>query len=154
MPDKKKMLLTWLPVGVMLIVIFSLTLQSPSGTSQLSRWVQDFLLSLFEKGKAPAWIYNMHWVRSYAHIPLYFALSLALYMACRASFVPKWPTMRETIGLALLAAAVSSLIGLLDEFIKIFLPMREFDVVDWGIDVLASVIGAGMGAGIDSLYRR
>jgi VanZ family protein len=146
---KKKILLSWLPVGVMLIVIFALTLQSPSGTSRLSQWVQDFLLSLFDEGQAPVWVYNMHWVRSFAHIPLYFTLSLAFYVAFRAS-----AGNMSLIKTAMLAVLSSSLVGLFDEFIKIFLPMREFDFVDWGIDVLASVIGVGMGAAMTVLNRK
>ena len=150
----KKTIWAWLPVGVMLTVIFSLTLQSPEGTSHLSKWVQEFLLNLFDKGAAPAWLYDMHWVRSYAHIPLYFALSLTVYLALRASFAEEKPDFKGTMFLALLAAAVSSLVGLLDEFIKMFLPMREFDIVDLGIDVLASIVGAGVGAAVNYAFRR
>ncbi len=145
----KKTIWAWLPVGVMLTVIFSLTLQSPEGTSHLSKWVQDFLLSLFDEGAAPVWLYDMHWVRSYAHIPLYFALSLSVYMAFRAS-LPKDKWMR----VAVFAFLLSSLVGLFDEFIKIFLPRREFDIVDLGIDVLASVVGAGVGAIASCVLRR
>ena len=150
----KKTILAWLPVGVMLTVIFSLTLQSPEGTSHLSKWVQDFLLSLFDEGVAPAWLYDMHWVRSYAHIPLYFALALTVYLALSASFADGKPAFKRAALLALPAAAVSSLVGLFDEFIKMFLPMREFDGVDLGIDVMASVVGAGVGAGIRALTSR
>ena len=107
----KKILRSWIPVGLVLIVIFSLTLQSPEGTIHLSKWVQDFLLSLFDEGAAPAWLYDMHWVRSYAHIPLYFALSLTLYAALSASLVEGKPTFNRAAFLALLAAAVSSTIS-------------------------------------------
>lgn len=149
MTFKKKILLSWLPVGVMLIVIFSLTFQSPSGTSRLSKWVQEFLLSLFEEGQAPAWLYSMHWVRSFAHIPLYFMLSLAFYVAFRAS-----SGNMSGVKTVILAALSSSLVGLFDEFIKIFLPLREFDPVDWGLDVLASGMGAGAGLAAALLVRR
>jgi VanZ family protein len=125
---------------LVLVIIFSLTLQSPAGTSELSKSVQDFLLSFFDEGQAPAWLYDMHWVRSYAHIPLYFALSLSLYMAFRASLLKD-----RLLRAAILAFLLSSLVGLFDEFIMIFLPMREFDAVDWGLDVLASFIGTGVG---------
>ena len=148
------MISAWLPVGVMLTVIFSLTLQSPEGTLHLSGWVQEFLLSLFDKGSAPAWLYDMHWVRSYAHIPLYFALSLTLYLALSASFAERKPAFKMAMLLALLAAVISSLVGLFDEFIKMFLPMREFDIVDWGIDILASLVGAGAGAVAKHLYKK
>lgn len=146
---KKKILWSWLPVGVMVFVIFALTLQSPSGTSRLSKWVQEFLLSLFDMGQAPVWVYNMHWVRSFAHIPLYFTLSLAFYVALRASV-----GNRSLVRTAMLAALFSSLVGLLDEFVKIFLPSREFDLVDWGIDVLASIIGAGAGAAVSCIFGK
>ena len=138
---KKKAILNWVPVGLMLFVIFSLTFQSPAGTSELSKWFQEFLLGLFGEGNAPAWLYDMHWVRSYAHIPLYFALSLSLYMALRAS-LPEGRLVKAMV----LAILFSSLVGLFDESIKEFLPMREFDIVDWGLDVAASVVGAGVGA--------
>ena len=136
----RKTIWAWLPVGVMLTVIFSLTLQSPEGTSHLSKWVQEFLLNLFDKGAAPAWLYDMHWVRSYAHIPLYFALSLTVYTSFRVSL-----SKESFVKVAVFAFLLSSLVGLFDEAIKMFLPMREFDIVDWGLDVAASVLGAGVG---------
>ncbi len=149
MGKSKGFLRSWIPAGLVLVLIFSLTLQSPEGTSRLSKWVQEFLLSLFGQGTAPAWLYDMHWVRSYAHIPLYFTLSLSVYAAFQAS-LPKEGLLK----VAAFAFLLSSLVGLFDEFIKIFLPMREFDIVDLGIDVAASVVGAGVGAVVNHASKR
>lgn len=88
----------------------------------------------------------MHWVRSYAHIPLYCALALTLYPAFKV-------TLHRGIAWAgLLAISAGAAVGLLDETVKIFIPGREFDLVDWGLDIIAVVAGVGIYVGIEKLW--
>ena len=147
------LLWSWLPVTLVLLVILSLTLQSPSGTFHLSRWVQEVLLSLFGGGSAPRWVYDMRWLRSCAHLPLYFALAASLYCAWGATLEPvRWGMGKLWLPF-LLAAALSSLFGLLDECFKIFLPPRHFDLCDLGLDVVGSVAGAAFALSTGQIWR-
>ncbi|MGB5691350.1 MAG: VanZ family protein [Flavobacteriaceae bacterium] len=43
----------------------------------------------------------------------------------------------------LIAIGVSSIIGLLDEGIQLFIPDRVFDLIDIGFNILAAVLGVG-----------
>ena len=141
-------MLAWGLAALVLLTIFALTLQTPSQTMAESSRVQEWLIEFFERmGHAPAWIYDMHEVRSRAHIPEYFALAAALFLALRSS------TARLRLSAAL-SFIISSLTGLLDETLKIFLPTREFDGRDFLFDVLGSFAAAALMFTLVSLFKK
>ena len=55
---------------------------------------------------------------------------------------------------AVLAIAVTTAVGAMDECIQFFLPSRTFDWFDIGFDLLASVIAVGPSVGLRWLRRR
>lgn len=115
-------------------IIFFLTFQSQPDTSAISGKFQSILESLFGIGNVPLWVESMSFLRAFAHIPLYLFLGISAY----ASFRLYGLTIKRTIVIAFL---LSSCIGLFDESIKIFIPGREFDLVDWVLDVAGILSG-------------
>ncbi|MBQ3458262.1 MAG: VanZ family protein, partial [Synergistaceae bacterium] len=69
-----------------------------------------------------------------AHVFLYLPLSAALFHAF--SFYGN--SLGKSAFLAFLTAAA---FGLADEAIKMFLPSREFDFVDWILDIAGILLG-------------
>lgn len=55
---------------------------------------------------------------------------------------------------AVLAIAVTTALGVVDECIQFFVPSRTFDLFDIGFDLLASVIAVGPSVGLRWLRRR
>ena len=49
---------------------------------------------------------------------------------------------------ALLAILITSLVGVVDEFIQLLLPNRVFDIIDMGFNTLASVMGVTANAAL------
>lgn len=45
----------------------------------------------------------------------------------------------------LASIAITALVGLLDEGVKIIIPGREFELIDFGLDVLAGIGGSTVG---------
>ena len=131
----KTKILAWIPTMIAIALLSYLTLQSPQETIQASGTIQRWLIFLFEKlpgGEAPAWVLDMHTVRSLAHIPEYFLLGCALFVgfksvSTRAGF---W---------SILAGGA---IGMLDEVLKAVLPTRHFELRDWGLDLAGLAIAA------------
>ena len=77
----------------------------------------------------------MQLLRTFIHVFLYMPLGAALHYAFRH--------YGQSLGKTAFAAQITaSAFGLLDEAVKMFLPGREFDVIDWVCDVV------GIGAGI------
>ncbi len=137
----------WCLAALVLICILLLTLQPPAETMAESSRVQEWLIKLFSGAGGPAWIYDMHEVRSRAHIPEYFALAAALALAL-------WYSTARLRLSAVLSLFLSSLAGFLDETLKIYLPTREFDLRDFGLDVLGSLAGAALMFLCILLFRR
>ena len=122
--------------GILLIMavtaIFLLTLQSPQGTVRLSEgvrlWLWQFGIEM-----------TFHGIRSNAHLPLYFVFGLILSLYGRESGW-RWRMI-------LIAGAA---VGLADEVLKIFLPTREFDL----IDLIKDWIGVGTAACVIWLIQK
>ncbi len=109
----------------MIVVVFALTFQSASGTVALSEAVRRWIKTLGIHS-------SFHTIRSNAHIVLYFALGLVLTLYGRE------------IGLSTIQILFTGCgVGFVDEFVKIFLPTREFDFVDllkdW-LGILSSIL--------------
>lgn len=130
----RKSLLPFMFVVFAAASIFFLTFQSQPDTSEISRKFQRLLMSFYGKGNIPAWVKNMTFLRTFAHVPLYFFLSVSAY----SSFWLYGVKFRRSLMISLL---LSVCVGLFDEMIKIFIPGREFDIVDWTFDIAGIIAG-------------
>ena len=143
----RKSLLPFVFVIFAVCVIFFLTFQSQPDTSAVSGKFQSILESLFGYGNVPEWVKSMSFLRAFAHVPLYLFLGLSAY----ASFRLYGLTVKRTIVIAFL---LSACVGLADESIKIFIPGREFDLVDWVLDVTGILAGILLSVLINVIFGR
>ena len=132
-PGLLRHILNFAPALLVMAVIMLLTFQPTPASGELSAYTQS-LLKIWLGKYFPALLDNMHTLRSLAHIFLYMPLSMALYYALSHY------TFRSRA--AFDAFIVSSVFGLADEAVKMFLPGREFDFFDWLIDAASSFAGA------------
>lgn len=132
--SNRKSLLPFVFVVFATAAIFFLTFQSQPDTSEISRKFQRLLMSFYDRGNIPAWVKNMTFLRTFAHVPLYFFLSVSAY----SSFWLYGVKFRRSLMISLL---LSVCVGLFDEMIKIFIPGREFDIVDWTFDIAGIIAG-------------
>ena len=146
-PERVHKFLPFIFVIFAVSVIFFLTFQSRPDTSELSGKFQSILASLFGYENIPAWVESMMFLRTFAHVPLYFFLGVSAF----ASFYLYGLSLRRTVMIAVLLSASA---GLLDESIKIYIPGREFDLVDWVLDVAGSLCGVLMTLLMIKLFRR
>ena len=98
-------------VGILLLNAF-LTFQSAEGTVNLSEGLRLWLEQFGFKS-------DFHSFRSDAHIIMFFLIGSFLGLFCRTL---DWPWKRIVL--------IGFLVGCIDEGIKVFLPTREFDLVD------------------------
>lgn len=144
---KRKSLLPFIFLLFATCAIFYLTFQSQPDTSEISGKFQGILESLFGFGSIPAWVESMSFLRAFAHVPLYLFLGISAF----ASFRLYGVSLKRTIVISFL---LSSCIGLFDESIKIYIPGREFDLVDWVLDVFGITAGVLFSAVIDIIFDR
>lgn len=117
------------PAILMMTAIILLTIQPASASGEMSSKFQSIIKAIFGN-KTPAWVLDMKLLRAFAHVFLYFPLAAALYYAF------------NSYGKAALPAFLTaSAFGLADEAVKMFLPGREFDLVDWTLDIVGIVLG-------------
>lgn len=127
-------ILSLMPALLCMAVILLLTFQPVPASGQLSGKFQNVLGTLFGLENLPAWILDMQLLRAFIHIFLYLPFGLSVYYAFRSYGIP--------VGKAAFSALViASAFGLADEAIKMFLPGREFDVIDWIFDVVGISVG-------------
>ena len=145
-------LCAWIPAVFAAGMIIALTLQQPQGTIGLSESAQRWLINAWQRlwpGRdAPAWMMDMHAIRSMAHIPEYAVLGCGLLFACRPS---RSGSVRRCCALTLV---IGGLAGLADETLKIVLPTREFDLGDWGLDLLGLLLAVGGWLLLKTIRRR
>ena len=132
--NEKKSLLPFVFVIFAAGIILFLTFQSKPDTAELSRKFQRILMSFYGRGNIPAWVKSMIFLRAFAHIPLYFFLEVSAF----SSFYLYGTEFRRSL---LISLVLSSCVGLADEAIKIYIPGREFDLVDWTLDVAGILAG-------------
>ena len=137
-------LLSWLPAMAAVAALLFLTLQPPDETTELSGSFQRWLLSLWPEGQAPAWGKDSHLIRSFAHVPEFFILGCCFFVGFR------FCTGRPVLWTILTCCGI----GLLDEGLKYWLPTREFDMMDWGLDAVGVLLASGLMTLIFTLFRR
>ena len=134
MKPMKTKALSWLPAAIALALLLYLTAQSPLQTMQTSGRIQRWLIAFFEGfHHVPAWVRDMHTVRSLAHVPEYWILGCCLWIGFRATAARP----------AMWTFAAGGVIGLMDEALKAVLPDRHFELGDWGLDLLGLLLALG-----------
>ncbi len=95
------------------------------GSQRVFAFVQSIVLSVVD---AP-WARNMKMFRTILHAPLYFFLGLSVAFYVRRFW--------KSVG-------ICSLVAVMDETLKIFLPTREFGALDLLFDAVGFLIGIGI----------
>lgn len=133
MNDRRKLI-----YGLLLVVVVSvnlyLTLQQPYETVKLSEGIRIWLEQF-------GYYSDFHTFRSNAHLIIYFVLGMALMLFGHECNWNWWWVL-----------LIGCLLGFFDEGIKIYLPTREFDVIDlfrdWiGIGISGMVVMLGKNLG-------
>ena len=124
-----------------------MTTQKISDNARISEGFRKLLIDLYERlglDSSNAW-WNGHLsVRRLGHILEYGLLGIASGIA----FIDSQKRgVLKAIGLC-------QVISVLDQVIKIFVPVRHFDIVDIGFDLIGAVIGIGITMGIIRLVKR
>lgn len=113
------------PVIIIFVLIIFLTCQSREDTLRNSYEMRDFFINLFPTAYG-RWTTDIHWFRSLLHIPLYFLLGFLTQISVLNSNK---------------ALVFCSLVAFADESLKYFLPTREFEIKDLGIDAIGYILG-------------
>lgn len=131
---KIKHIVRCIPVMISVFIIFALTLQDPRGSVELSNNTRSFLADLCDRigisSQGKWWNTAVH-IRWLAHLAEYFLLGITAEIA----FVRVLWVFFFCFG-----------ISLLDQIVKIFVPVRHFDIRDIPFDM------AGYGLGISAGY--
>ena len=113
-------------VLLVLLTVLFLTFQGPEDTVSLSEKVRSIAVNLGYTG-------SLKQFRSDIHMVEYFGVGLAVALFFHVMGWKKW-----------IGAVVAAIFGLIDETIKIYLPTREFGVMD----LVKDVVGVGVAFGI------
>ena len=132
-----KKLLAFTPAILIIAAIAILTFQTKFNSEELSSKFQMLLKNFLGENNTPDWVLNMQILRSLVHIPMYLTLSLAIYVGF---FINKMHWFKAI----LITLSITATIGFFDEAVKVFLPNREFDVIDWIFDILGSLAGISL----------
>ena len=127
-------------------MILFLTTQNIQDNAKISEGFREGLIKLYDEfgiNSSGAWWNDKLAVRRLGHILEYGLLGLA-------SGVAFCDSHRGVIK----AVIMCLIISIIDQTIKIFVPIRHFDIVDIGFDLIGAVIGIGITTGIIGLLKR
>lgn len=146
---KTACILSWIAVAAMLALIFFMSSRSgidiDNNTgifSAVKQWLSAQAAALFEREVD---------VSPVGHFCEYLVLGAALCNALRFHLKPQGPAGALLVAkpvdelskwAPIVAAALSSLYGVTDEFHQIFTPGRSCDPMDWLVDTIAASLGA------------
>lgn len=116
--DLKKQIILGILLAVVAASVLFFTFQGPHETVSLSEHVREWAIKIGYKG-------DMLQFRSDIHLVEYFIVGIVSSLFCLAMGWRIWA-----------AAIIGCSFGLIDEIIKIFLPTREFDLIDLGKDFI------------------
>ena len=129
-----KRYIKFIPIAVVVAGILFLTTQKISDNAAISERFRKLLIECYESAgidSASAWWNDRLAVRRLGHVIEYCLLGIASGIA----FVDSHrSSILKAIGLCLL-------ISVLDQVVKIFGPVRHFDIVDIGFDLIGAVVG-------------
>lgn len=129
-------------------MILFLTTQNIQDNAKISEGFREGLVEVYERlgmDSGNAWWNDKLAVRRLGHILEYGLLGIASVIVF---FID---SHRFSVVKAVMLCLT---ISFLDQIIKIFVPVRHFDIVDIGFDLIGAVIGIGIAAGIIRLFKR
>ncbi len=140
MEPMKRHLICWGPVIVWMVVIFLFSSSSDPFWALPSDWKTPRVETIASQKVVADPVPLVEKIGRNGHVLEYAILGLLAYRAFRISGAHK-PV------LFLIAAAVllATLYGLSDEFHQLFIPERDFDLNDLGLDVIGAMIGTVIG---------
>ncbi len=144
---QRRSVLPFLLFAFMAAMIMYLTFQAKPDSEAISFKMYKMLESFYSQDNMPEWVNNMIFLRAIAHFPLYFFLAVSAF----TSFYLYGLTIGRSLVISIL---LSACVGLADEIIKIFIPAREFDFVDWLIDVCGILAGGSLSSIIALILGR
>jgi len=128
-------------------VILFLTTQNIQDNAKISEGFREGLVDVCRRlgiDSSYAWWNDKLAVRKLGHILEYGLLGLASGVAfCDSHRL----SVVKAVGLCLI-------ISIIDQTIKIFVPVRHFDIVDIGFDLIGAVIGIGITTGFIRILKR
>lgn len=136
----------WIAVGLWMGLIFYLSHQPASASSQLSGGMMDFFINTVE-GLVPFlkinWTGFHYIVRKSAHLTAYFILGVLVLHALKSSKMASWHNV-------LIAFFICVIYATSDEVHQLFIPGRSGEITD----VLIDSGGAAGGIGVYQLISR
>ena len=145
---KRKTVVALVLLAALLGIMLFLTLQSRDGTREVSGWIRQQLRAYYRTWRnTPQWVRETSVLRSMLHIPEYFVLGAILYLLWRS-------LDRGILAAGLITVACAAGIGLAEEGLKLFLPTRHFDALDWLRDILGAAAAVLLCMAIAALLER
>ena len=129
-----------------MVGILYLTTQNISDNAKLSEGLRGILIRVYEQlglDSDGAWWNDKLAVRRLGHILEYGALGIASSIA-----------FDSRKGSVLTAISLCLVISVLDQTVKIVVPVRHFDIVDIGYDLIGTVAGVLIAAAVGRLVKR
>ena len=126
----------YIPIGIAVVIIVSLTIQYTPTNVEIS---ERFRLALTDFCNRIGMDVNASWwntgtgIRKLGHVMEYGLLGMSSAIAFFDSRTP----VKSVVTAVFLCMVVS----LLDQVIKIFVPIHHFDITDWPFDAVGSVLG-------------
>ena len=129
-----KKYIRFIPIAVVVAGILFLTTQNISDNAAISERFRKLLIECYERAgldSTNAWWNDKLAVRRFGHILEYGVLGIASGIAFVDSH--RWGFFK--------AVVLCLLISVLDQTVKIFVPVRHFDIVDIVYDLIGAVVG-------------
>lgn len=138
---KKKCIIAWAIVFIVISIIVFLTVQNSAESLKLSSKIQSDIVAARNRTDATQfakWEYNKQYFRRLAHIVEYFVLGLAVCYALNCSLHIK------IIKKSIIAIVFCMVVSVGDQLLKGLLPTREFDPKDLLYDFYGYMLGIGI----------
>ena len=132
-----KRFIKFIPIALVVVGILYLTTQNISDNARLSEGLRAVLVKVYERlgiDSSKAWWNDKLAVRRLGHVIEYGLLGVASGIA----FIDGH---RNGVSGVLKAVVLCLVISVLDQCVKIFVPVRHFDVVDIGYDLIGALTG-------------
>ena len=126
-------IIMWALTALWFGIVFFLSSQTGEQTSSLSQRLALFLGRLFDISESGLPMFHSN-LRTAAHVIVYFILSMLAYASVRLSF----PKARFSWAYV---AAICSLLAVLDEVRKAYIPGRHCSYPEAGLNILGVIAG-------------
>lgn len=136
----KRIFFGWLFVVIWMCLIFFLSHQPASESSELSQGITNIIFEVFESITSHLEIdmqFSHYLIRKSAHFFAYFVLGLLVMNALR-------PKQMNNFRSVLLTMVICIIYAISDEVHQLFIPGRSGEITDVIIDSIGSTVGIGV----------